>query len=156
MWTLRRTCQSRRKGPGTPASRQRRSPDQSEREELDVAEVKQPEPLRKTRAPTDLWECWLLSCVGLDHLVPGESPTFLLLLLLRVTERLGGEALLQPPRLQILAQGDVVDWLQVLLGQVVVGEGREVLDGVRVEEAQRRVSRLVPSGRSILKQGTDN
>ena len=154
---MRRTCQSRRKGPGTPASRQHRSPDQSEREELVVAPVKQPEPLRKTRAPTDLWECWLLSRVGLDHLVPGESPTFLLLLLLlRVTERLGGEALLQPPRLQILAQGDVVDWLQVLLGHVVVGEGRKVLDGVRVEEAQRRVSRLVPSGRSILKQGTDN
>ena len=91
----------------------------------------------------DLRQCWLLCRVSLNHLVPGESPTSLLLLLLRVTERLGGEALLQPPRLQILAQGDVVDWLQVLLGQVVVREGRDVLDGVGVQQTQRGVSGLV-------------
>ena len=88
----------------------------------------------------DLRQDWLFCRVCLNHLVPGESPTSLLLLphglLLGVTERLGGETLLRPPWLEVLAQRDVVGRLQVLLGQGVVGEGREVLDGVRVQETK--------------------
>ena len=110
-------------------------------------------------------QSWLLPRVSLNHLVPGEAATplrrlhsDLLLLLLRVTERLGGEALLQPAWLEVLAQRHVGGCrLQVLLGQVVVGEGGDVLDGVRVQQAQGGVSGLVArtrlEGRSILDRG---
>ena len=110
-------------------------------------------------------QSWLLPRVSLNHLVPGEAATSLrrlhsdlLLLLLRVTERLGGETLLQPAWLEVLAQRHVGGYrLQVLLGQVVVGEGGDVLDGVRVQQAQGGVSGLVArtrlEGRSILDRG---
>ena len=109
-------------------------------------------------------QSWLLPRVSLNHLVPGEAATPLrrlhsdLLLLLRVTERLGGETLLQPAWLEVLAQRHVGGCrLQVLLGQVVVGEGGDVLDGVRVQQAQGGVSGLVArtrlEGRSILDRG---
>ena len=114
---------------------------------------------------SDLRQLRLLPGVCLDDLVPGEPATslprlhsglLLPLLLLGVTERLGGETLLHPTWLKVLAERHVVGWwLEVLLGQVVVRERRDVLDGVRVQQAQGGVSSLVPTrsleGGRILK-----
>ena len=90
-------------------------------------------------------ETRIIPIVGLDHLVPREPTTLsTLLLLLLVRQRLGGEALL-PPGLEVLAQGDVGGRLKVLLGHVVLGEGGQILQSIRVKESERRVRRLVIS-----------
>ena len=71
-----------------------------------------------------------------------------LLLLLGVGQRLGAHTLITLSRLEITAQRHVSTWITVLLGDIKLREGGDILQGIGIQKSQRGVQRFIIGVRS--------